>query len=81
MIHQLPVNHGRHPVGAVPQTERRLQLHLILQMILADQLLKHMNDVVRPFQMAGTANANVNIHSESSHEQFAALPRQIVKLS
>ena len=50
-------------LGAVAHAESGFQLDLLLQMVVFNQLLKDLDHAEGTFQMAGTADANLNNHT------------------
>ena len=47
---------------AMAQAERRLQFHLILQLVFLDELLESVDDIVGPLEVAGTAHTDKYFH-------------------
>ena len=63
MVDKLPVDFSGNPVGAMAQAERRLQFHLVLQLVLLDKLLKGVDNVIGALEMAGAAHTDINFHN------------------
>jgi hypothetical protein len=59
----LPIHgNGDAAATALAHAERGLKIHLVMQAIFLNHLLKRLNHVVRAFQMAGTSDTNADFY-------------------